>query len=350
VISLSFWILTFILIISAAVTWWTGIRLAQTTETLDSRFKLGDALGGLILLGITGSLPELAVIVSAAQAGHIPIIIGTLLGGIAFQTLLIVIFDFAVDKKKPLSYLAGSPLLIIETLFAMAITVLAIFGAFIPAEKSFWNINPISVILIIAWIGSLLIINRLRRSKKYYETAIDAAPGRSHHDRRAQEHPVYANKKTWYILTIFLIASILTLIAGYFVEESGSIIANRLGLDSGLFAAIVIAFITSLPEISTGLESVFTGDNSLAIADIMGGNAFMLVLFLITDLVAQKPVLSFAKQGDVLFGLLGIILMGIYAFSFWKKPKRCYARLGLDSILALVVYLAAILFITSIFK
>ena len=101
--NLSLFALVIFFFISAAVTWIAGISLTKTTDTLDSRFKIGEAIGGLILLGISGSLPEIAITYSAAISGHIPIIIGNLLGGIAIQTLIIVIFDFSTKQKKPLS-------------------------------------------------------------------------------------------------------------------------------------------------------------------------------------------------------------------------------------------------------
>ena len=48
---------------SGAITWAAGIALTKTTDTLDHRFKIGDAIGGLVLLGIAGSLPEIAVVI-----------------------------------------------------------------------------------------------------------------------------------------------------------------------------------------------------------------------------------------------------------------------------------------------
>jgi hypothetical protein len=40
---------------ACAATWAAGIFLSKTTDALDVRFGLGEALGGLILLTITGS-------------------------------------------------------------------------------------------------------------------------------------------------------------------------------------------------------------------------------------------------------------------------------------------------------
>jgi hypothetical protein len=55
-------IIAIIFIAAGAITWVAGITLAKTTDTLDTRWNIGDALGGLVLLGIAGSLPEIAVV------------------------------------------------------------------------------------------------------------------------------------------------------------------------------------------------------------------------------------------------------------------------------------------------
>lgn len=348
--NLSFFSLIILFLVSAAVTWWAGIALTKTTDSLDTRFKLGDALGGLILLGISGSLPELAITFSAARNGHIPIIIGTLLGGLALQTLILIIFDFFVKGKRPLSYLAGSINMSIETAFAIILTILALFATLVPKQYSFFNINPLSIIIAAAWIGGIFLINRFRKIARFNQvSAPDAAPGRKHHERRAVEnHAFYARKKNIYVIFIFLAACLATLIAGVILEESGYILATRLGIGSGLFAATILALVSSLPEISTGLESIFIGDHQLAISDIMGGNAFMLTIFLFADIIAQRPVLSYTGKLDLLFAILAIGMMLVYAISFIKKLKNRYFRLGLDSIIELALYVLGLIVLSHI--
>jgi cation:H+ antiporter len=71
-------------------TWIAGLYLSKATDVLDERFKLGDAVGGMLLLGLAGSLPELAIASSAALSGHLALATGNLLGGIAMQTLVLV--------------------------------------------------------------------------------------------------------------------------------------------------------------------------------------------------------------------------------------------------------------------
>ncbi len=72
----------------AAATGSPVIFLSRATDRIDDHFGLGQALGGMLLLGIAGTLPEIAITVSAALSGHLDLAVGNLLGGIAMQTLI----------------------------------------------------------------------------------------------------------------------------------------------------------------------------------------------------------------------------------------------------------------------
>ena len=262
---------------------------------------------------------------------------------------MIVIFDAAAGRERPISYLAGTVNLSLETLFAVAITALAIMGIFIPVGRGVFHVNPISACIFVAWIVGLFLINKARRIARFNRTAEDAAPGRKHHERRSvANHVFYAKRSTLYVIGVFAAACAATLLAGWLLEESGNAIAEKLNIGQALFAGIFIALATSIPEISTGIESVRIGDNHLAISDIMGGNAFMLVLFLLADLVAKKPVLSFAGHTDLAFGVLGLAMMVVYMVSFLVRPRKCYFRLGIDSIIQILLYACGLVILTHL--
>src|SRR5206468_11955634 len=105
---------------------------------------------------------------------------------------------------------------------------------------------------------------------------------------------------------------LLTLGAGVGVEESGSVLAGRLGLSGAVFGATILAASTALPELSTGLQSVRLGNHQLAFSDILGGNAFMMVLFVVADLVGARPALAGAQPSDIWMAGLGVALTVVY--------------------------------------
>jgi cation:H+ antiporter len=346
--NLSIYYVILIFIAAAIATWLVGITITKTTDTLDGRFKLGDAFGGLVLLGITGSLPEIAVVYSAARESRFDVIIGSLLGGIAIQTLIIVIFDYILRKKKPLSYLAGSPILSFETMFGIILAIIALLGTFIPSKFHLGHISPATILIVIGWFLGLIIINKIHKIKKLNDTAEDALPGRRHEERRAAEnHPFYAKKSNAHVILIFVISSLVMLVSGLLLEQTGTEIAHHFNIGTDIFAATVIALVCSLTHISTGIESIKINDNHLAVSDIIGGNAFMLVVFVFADLAAKQPVLAFAANTDRLLGGLGILMMTIYAFSFYFPSKKRYFKLGQDSIFVLLLYIAGAYLLTK---
>jgi cation:H+ antiporter len=138
---------------------------------------------------------------------------------------------------------------------------------------------------------------------------------------------------------VFGLAAIVTLVAGVVLERSGDAIAGKIGLSGVLFGATVLAAATSLPELSTGLTSVRAGDYQLAVSDIFGGNAFLPVLFLPATVLSGKAVLPHAASTDIYLTALAMLLTLVYAAGLLFRPQRRVARMGVDSLVVLVLYL-----------
>ena len=132
------------------------------------------------------------------------------------------------------------------------------------------------------------------------------------------------------------------MVMGALLEESGSQAANHFGLSGVLFGATVLAAATSLPELSTGLTAVRSGDYQLAFGDIFGGNAFLPVLLLLATVISGKAILPNAHTSDLYLTALAALLTIIYMGGLLFRPAREHARLGVDSIAVLAVYLLGV--------
>jgi len=165
-----------------------------------------------------------------------------------------------------------------------------------------------------------------------------ARPGRTHAQRRATMPKPHREHSIQTVMLIFAAAAGATLVAGVLIEESSSALADRWGLSGPVFGATILAAATALPELSTGLAAVRTGDIQLAMSDIFGGNAVLPALFIFADLLAGKPALPGAQDTDIWMAGLGVLLTGIYIVGVIQRPERTRWRLGPDSIAAIVVY------------
>ena len=130
--------------------------------------------------------------------------------------------------------------------------------------------------------------------------------------------------------------------AVYGLEVSGEILSKRWGMDGVVFGATILALCTALPEISTGIASAKIRDYQMAVSDIFGGNAFLPVLFLMAALIGGESILPGLKVSDIYLTSVGILLTTIYMIGMLFHSKKQFFRMGIDSIIVLVLYLASI--------
>lgn len=324
----------------AALTWAAGVALSKTTDALDVRLGLGEELGGLLLLAIAGSLPEVAITVSAAAGGHLGLAAGNLIGGIAVQTMVLVLCDVAVGPQRPLTFLVGALTPVLEGMLVVLVVSGVLMGALLKPSTAIGGVvSPASIAIIVVWVVGVYVINRVRKAPRWSVSMPGSHPGR-HHRRQPhaeQPHP-FATSSTRRVGAIFAGACAVTLIAGVLLEISGNTLADRVGVNGVIFGATVLATATALPELSSGIAAVRLGDHALALGDIFGGNAFQVCLFLLADLIAGAPVLPSAGHLNSWLASLGVGLTAIYAIGIVGRPQRCHKRLGPDSILAIVVF------------
>lgn len=345
--SFSLLVLILIFVVAAAAVWFAGVQLSNTVDVIDSRFGLGQAFGGLIFLAIATNLPEIAIVVSASVTHNIGIAIGNILGGIAIQTVVLVILDgFGLRQKAGLTYKAASLQLVLEGVLVISVLVIAIMGTQLPQTIMFLRLAPGDLLIVATWLIGLWLINKARTGLPWHEKgrAPDtSAPAKNRGQKKREKW------STTLILLLFSFSALITLAAGVALEESGSAIAVHIGWSGVLFGSTILALATAFPEISTGLAAVKIGDYTLAFSDIFGGNAFLPVLFLPATLFSGQSVLPLAKNTDIYLASLGVLLTAIYIYGLIFRPKRQFFWLGIDSIVVLVIYIVGIvgLFIIS---
>ena len=336
---------------AGAATWAAGIFLSKSTDALDVRLGLGEELGGLILLAITGSLPEIAITASAALSGRLDLAVGNLIGGVAIQTLVLVALDAAAGPQRPLSFLVGSLVPVIEALMVVVVLATVLGGAALKSSANLFGASPASYAVVVFWVAGVWIVNRVRMHPAWVGEAPEARPGRRHarEPLPGRAHP-FTGASTVRVAGVFLAGALVTLGAGVALQDSGSLLANRMGLQGAIFGATFLALATALPEISSGIAAVRLGDMQLAVGDILGGNSFQITLFLLADLLAGTPVIVAAHHSDVWLGALGLLVTAIAAAAIVARPQRTYFWLGIDSLAMLALYAAGIALLTEVVK
>ncbi len=158
--------------------------------------------------------------------------------------------------------------------------------------------------------------------------------------------------KEYYIGTMyaavggFILCSLIILYAGKNLSYYGDLIAQISGLDRGWIGLILMATVTSLPEVFVGISSVvYVGSADLAVGNILGSCVCNLALLSIIDfyLPKNRPVFGQATQSHIISASLGIILISLAGLGiFLKKEWQILPEIGLISFSFMVFYLLSI--------
>src|SRR5476649_602967 len=209
----------------AAAIWFAGIRLSDITDILATRFGFGEAFGGLIVLAIVTNLPEIAITVSAALRHDLELAIGNILGGIAIQTVVLVVLDeFGLGKSDPLTYRAASLVLVLEGLMVIAVLTLVVIGNQLNASVIYFGVSPVEATIALVWLVGLYAIGKARTNLPWHERG--AAPGgqkepRGHSVKKKFEAATKKGLHTPRLLAVFVFCAVVTLVAGVGLELCG---------------------------------------------------------------------------------------------------------------------------------
>ena len=105
--------------------------------------------------------------------------------------------------------------------------------------------------------------------------------------------------------------------AGANLSKYGDVIAEKTGMGRTWVGLVLMASVTSLPELITGISSVAVFDlPSIAIGDVFGSCMFnLLILAGLDALSGSIPISARVHQGHILTGGFGLLLLGIAAMA-----------------------------------
>ncbi len=143
----------------------------------------------------------------------------------------------------------------------------------------------------------------------------------------------------------FVVCAVLIIAAGSLVSKYGDVISEKTGLGRAWIGAILIAGITSLPELASGVSAVaWLNAPNLAAGAVLGSCLFNIALIAIMDLAYQPGrILARAQDVHILSGGLGVLLLGLVAMGVMLGPSLSgIGVLGISAISVLIAVLYAV--------
>jgi cation:H+ antiporter len=115
----------------------------------------------------------------------------------------------------------------------------------------------------------------------------------------------------------FLAVTAVIVYAGSNLSKYGDVIAEKTGMGRTWVGVVLIASVTSLPELITGVSSIAIFDlPNIAVGNVLGACMFnILTLALLDVLSGATPISAKAHQGQVITAGFGIVLLGLVSVS-----------------------------------
>ncbi|MBK6971780.1 MAG: sodium:calcium antiporter [Candidatus Methylophosphatis roskildensis] len=144
----------------------------------------------------------------------------------------------------------------------------------------------------------------------------------------------------------FLVCTIAIAIAGAKLTKYGDIIAARTGMGGTWIGVVLLATVTSLPELVTGLSAVTVANApNIAVGDVLGSCVFNLTIVAVLDfLLREESIYRRAHQGHILAAGFGVLMIGLVGMSLLLEPLGrlpAIGHVGLYTPLILLLYFTA---------
>lgn len=140
----------------------------------------------------------------------------------------------------------------------------------------------------------------------------------------------------------FVAAAVVIVVAATRLAAYGDIIALRTNLGGMFVGTLLLAGATSLPELLTAINAIDQGVPNLTVGNIFGSSMFNMFLLAALDLIYLRThILQALDRAHALSSGVAVGLLGLAVFFIVAQIDTSIGHVGLDSIVLMVVYIAA---------
>lgn len=270
---------------------------------------------GATIVSIATTVPEFIVSLLAALSGHPDIAVGNVVGSTTVNIGIILALSILI-----------APVIVTSSMKKGALIMLgsgSIFFLFLQNR----TITSVNAVYLLAMLLAYFIYNfrQVNIQRDSYENA-SAAIDEKVHKKAVMKKNIIG----------FLVGAILIIIGSRLLIDSGSKIAEYLGVPELIVALTLIALGTSLPELVTSVTSALKGNPGIGVGNVLGANFLnMTMIFGGTALVAPVPVSEQTIALDAPF-MLALVATATLFMVTSKKLNRIH---GLIILSIYIVYL-----------
>jgi cation:H+ antiporter len=297
--------------------------LIDQAVILSGYLKIPKAIMGATIISLGTTLPELSVSTMAAIGGNPGLALGNAVGSIITNSALIIGLSAMI---KPININPKS--IHVQGWIKLGVAgLLVLFSMPFFAPDSIGKISQIGGFIFVIMLVSYLYWS-YKESKRY--SALE------------EESPDEEDSNNLVIKKLFLIfvGMGIVIFSSKVLIPAVEVSAIRVGIPQAVIAATLVAFGTSLPELTTSIKAVLKGYGELAVGNIIGAN-ILNVLFVVGVSAAVTPsgLLVPEMFYKVHFPAMVLILILFKIFTSGKSASESTTIKRGQGILLFVIYI-----------
>ncbi|UCF10648.1 MAG: sodium:calcium antiporter [Candidatus Bipolaricaulota bacterium] len=301
-----------------------GIKLASFGDALGRRSGIGQGWIGLLFLATITSIPELTTTITGASIGAPNIAVGNAFGSNLFNVAIIAVIDILLLRRGTL-LTSIRHYHVTSAGIAILLTALAALGILLEAPPLVAGVSAVTWLIFLGYIGGVYLLFLVERREGATEPERKATP----------TLPV--------ALIGFLVCAAIIIAAGIFLVRSSKAISEATGLSATFMGAILVAIVTSLPELATSIGGLRLRAYDMILGNLLGSNMFNILTVFFADLAFRRGSLLAGLGGgatdQLIVGFLGIAITSVAIIGIGARSRRTLLTVGVDAALILAIYL-----------
>ena len=158
------------------------------------------------------------------------------------QTMVLAVCDAAASRDRPLSYLVGWLIPVLEASLVVCVLALVLMGTLLPNSANLAGMSPASIAIVVVWVAGVWVLKQGAEfaqvgDRHARQPARTTAPTTRSILRRASRYGRQHLPRGAHLF----VACVVTLAGGVALQVSGSALASRAGINGVVFGATVMA-------------------------------------------------------------------------------------------------------------
>lgn len=320
----------------ALVTLVGGVRLAALGDRLADRLGWGEAIFGAAVFGAATSTNGIVMGATAASGGFANLAYSSAIGGIAAQTFALALADLFY-RRTNLEHASASLVNLFSGVHLMGLLAVAAALSFTPSATLF-GVHPGTPLLLVAWLFGLRLSGQMHARPLWH-------PEETRETRPDVPDEKDTSRPTWGLSVDFLAMVGVVGASGYLVTKAAEGLLAQTGISETTAGALLLGVVQALPETITAIAFVRRGALTLAVAGILGGNAFDVLNLGVADVFFRSGSLFHnASEGELFLTLTTITMTSVLVGGMLRRQTKGVANIGYESLLVIVLY-GAIVFL-----